>query len=197
MARVAQTVRSTRTRSELQRAALARFLAQGVEDTSVDEIAADAGVTARTFYRHFASKHDVLFADYDAGLTWFRAALAARPPGEPVIASVQAAIFTFPYDVEAISQIASLRAAQVDHGRVAGHLRRVEADLADAITDHLVRASPPETPDEQLAVTVTARCIAAATFGAMDAWMLHTDRSLPELARLCHRALDQLAHGLA
>ena len=48
------------------------------------QIAADAGVSLRTFYRHFTSKHDLLFADYDAGLHWFRGALAAaRPAAEP------------------------------------------------------------------------------------------------------------------
>ena len=98
MAREAQTVRSTRTRAALRRAALSRFTTQGVEATSVEDIAADAGVTVRTFYRHFATKHDLLFADYDAGLHWFRAALAARPPDEPLIESVQAAIFAFPQD---------------------------------------------------------------------------------------------------
>ena len=67
--------------------------------TSAEQIAADAGVSLRTFYRHFTSKHDLLFADYDAGLHWFRSALAARPADEPVIESVQAAIFAFPYDV--------------------------------------------------------------------------------------------------
>src|ERR1700757_1099978 len=76
MVRPAQTARSERTREALRQAAVVRFLAQGVEETSAEQIAADAGVSLRTFYRHFASKHDLLFADYDAGLHWFRAALA-------------------------------------------------------------------------------------------------------------------------
>jgi AcrR family transcriptional regulator len=199
MSRTAQTIRSERTRAALRRAALTRFLAQGVEATTVDEIAADAGVTVRTFYRHFATKHDLLFADYDAGLHWFRQALAARPTDEPVVGSVQAAIFAFPNDVTAISQMtqmAALRVEQLDHGRIAGHLRRVEADFAAAVTDHLVRRTPPATADEQLAIAVTARCLAAATFGAMETWMVHSDRSLAELSRLCHAALDQVAAGL-
>ena len=79
MVRPAQTARSERTRDALRQAAVVRFLAQGVEETSAEQIAADAGVSLRTFYRHFASKHDLLFADY-AGLQWFRAALAARTP---------------------------------------------------------------------------------------------------------------------
>src|SRR5215204_3637443 len=81
MVRPAQTARSERTREALRRAALVRFIGQGVEETSAEQIAADAGVSLRTFYRHFASKHDLLFADYDAGLPWFRRALAERPAG--------------------------------------------------------------------------------------------------------------------
>ena len=107
MPRAPQTARSERTREALRQAALVRFLAQGVEDTSAEQIAADAGVSLRTFYRHFSSKHDLLFADYDAGLQWFRSALADRPAGEPIIESVQAAIFAFPYDVEAVTRIAN------------------------------------------------------------------------------------------
>src|SRR6201990_1964993 len=97
MVRPAQTVRSERTRAALRRAALLRFLDQGVEDTSAEEIASDAGVSLRTFYRHFSSKHDLLFADYDAGLHWFRSALAARSPDESIIEAVQAALMAAAY----------------------------------------------------------------------------------------------------
>src|SRR4051795_4940115 len=113
MIRPAQTVRSERTRDALRQAALVRFLAQGVEDTSAEQIAADAGVSLRTFYRHFASKHDLLFADYDAGLEWFRTALAERSPDESIIASVQAAIMARPYDDWAVTEIAELRAQEL------------------------------------------------------------------------------------
>jgi AcrR family transcriptional regulator len=196
MAREAQTVRSTRTRAALRRAALSRFMTQGVEATSVEDIAADAGVTVRTFYRHFATKHDLLFADYDAGLQWFRAALASRPPDEPLVESVQAAIFAFPQDIDAISQMtqmAALRVEQLDHERIVRHLRGVEADFARAVSDHLVRRRAPVTTDEHLAVAVTARTLAAATFAAMETWMVHGERTMAELSRLCHLALDQLA----
>src|ERR1700739_2875631 len=107
MVRPAQTVRSERTREALVQAAMVRFLAQGVEDTSAEQIAADAGVSLRTFYRHFRSKHDLLFADY-TGLNWFRAARDDRPRGEPLIDSVESAIISFPYDVKAVQKIAPL-----------------------------------------------------------------------------------------
>ena len=143
MARPAQTARSERTREALRQAALVRFLAQGVDDTSAEQIASDAGVSLRTFYRHFASKHDLLFADYDAGLHWFRAALAARSPDESIIESVHSAILAFPYDVGAVTKIAELRAQELDPGRIVRHIRQVEADFAEAVEEHLTRDNPP------------------------------------------------------
>ncbi|BBY06294.1 TetR/AcrR family transcriptional regulator [Mycobacterium noviomagense] len=196
MVRPAQTARSERTREALRQAALVRFLAQGFEETSAEQIAADAGVSLRTFYRHFSSKHDLLFADYDAGLHWFRAALAARPADEPITESVQAAIFAFPYDVDAVAKIAALRDAELDSGRIVRHIRQVESDFADAVAERLSRADTAATVDERLRITVTARCIAAAVFGAMEVWMLGQDRSLAELARLSHAALASLENGL-
>lgn len=198
MVRPAQTARSERTREALRQAAMVRFLAQGVEDTSAEQIAADAGVSLRTFYRHFSSKHDLLFADY-TGLNWFRAALDARPAGEPVIDSVQSAIFAFPYDVEAVAKIAAMRGGELDQDRIHRHIRDVQADLADAIEAQLERRSckAQRKPDAQLRITVTARCIAAAVFGAMEAWMVGEERSLGELARMSHVALESLRQGIS
>jgi AcrR family transcriptional regulator len=201
MARIPLTVRSERTREALRRAALVRFLGQGVEETSAEQIAADAGVSLRTFYRHFKSKHDLLFADYDASLQWFRSALAARPEGESITESVQAAIFAFPYDVQAVTQIAALRAESLDPGRVVSHMRQVEADFAQAIAERLVRTTAATTstlPADQssLAVAVTARCIAAAVFAAMELWMSRAERSLPELAQMCQTALRWIEIGI-
>jgi AcrR family transcriptional regulator len=192
MVRSAQTARSERTREALRRAALLRFLEQGVEATSAEQIAADAGVSLRTFYRHFASKHDLLFADYDAGLHWFRSALASRPSGEPLIESVQAAILAFPYDVEVVTQIASLRAAELEPDRIIRHIRHVEADFADAIAEHLRRRQLPGDVEGSLRIAVAARCMAAATFGAMELWMAADERSLADLASMCQKALGWL-----
>ncbi|HEX2213387.1 MAG TPA: TetR/AcrR family transcriptional regulator, partial [Mycobacterium sp.] len=158
MPRPAQTARSERTREALRQAAVVRFLAQGVDETSAEQIAADAGVSLRTFYRHFASKHDLLFADY-AGLDWFRSALAARDLQEPTIEAVHSAIMARPYDDWAVAQTAALRAQELEPGRIARHIRQVETELAGAIEEHLAGDSPPAPgTDERLRITVTARC---------------------------------------
>ncbi|MGN9787762.1 TetR/AcrR family transcriptional regulator [Nonomuraea sp. ZG12] len=58
----------------LQEAALALYLERGFEQTMVADIADRAGVTARTFFRHFADKREVLF---DAAAELEEKALAA------------------------------------------------------------------------------------------------------------------------
>jgi len=193
VARNPQTVRSERTRVALRRAATELFAAQGVEATSAEQIAETAGVTLRTFYRHFPSKHDLLFADYDTGLQWFRKALAGRPADEPVLDSARAAIFAFPYDVQALTQMAAFRAEELDPERIVGHLRQVESDLADAIAEHLERRSEAA---RRLDVVVTSRVIAAAVFAAMEVWMQREDRSMADLADVTQSALSALETGL-
>ncbi|KUI43461.1 TetR family transcriptional regulator [Mycobacterium sp. IS-1590] len=196
MPRPAQTARSERTREALRKAAVVRFLAQGVDETSAEQIAADAGVSLRTFYRHFASKHDLLFADY-AGLDWFRSALAARDRKEPIIEAVHSAIMARPYDDWAVAQTAALRAQELEPGRVVRHMRQVEADFAEVIAEHLAEGLRSDvSTDERMRITVTARCIAAAVFGAMEVWMLGDERSLLELSRLTGQALRALADGV-
>jgi AcrR family transcriptional regulator len=197
MVRPAQTARSERTREALRQAAVVRFLAQGVEDTSAEQIAADAGVSLRTFYRHFASKHDLLFADYDVGLHWFRSALAERSPNESIVEAVQSAILARPYDDWAVAKIPTLRAQELDPGRIVRHIRQVETEFAEVIEEHLSGDDPPKPgTDDRMRITVISRCVAAAVFGAMEVWMLGDDRSLPELTRLTREALQTLQKGI-
>ena len=59
-------------RVRLQWAALELFRKRGYEETTAAEIAAKAGVTERTFFRHFSDKRDVLFdgeAEFTKALT--------------------------------------------------------------------------------------------------------------------------------
>src|SRR5690606_21714707 len=52
-------------RRELAAAAMELFATKGYEATTVDEIAAAAGVARRTFFRHFRSKEEAIFPDHD------------------------------------------------------------------------------------------------------------------------------------
>lgn len=50
-------------RERLEHAAIQLFLEKGFAATTVPEITARAGLTTRTFHRHFADKREVLFAE--------------------------------------------------------------------------------------------------------------------------------------
>lgn len=192
-----QTARSERTRDALRRAALVRFLAQGFEETSAEQIAVDAGVTLRTFYRHFASKDELLFEDYDASLQWFRSALETRPPGEPITRAVLAAIDSFPFDRSSMFEIAALRHRELDRTQVESHINQVQAEFASEVERYLLRQGAPDAADAHFLCSVTAQCVAAATFAALDTWMRSDHTDLAELARLTELALTVVERGLA
>lgn len=67
-------------RSRLADAALELFAERGFADTTVPQIATRAGLTTRTFFRHFSDKREVLFA-YQAELPdLVRLVMADIPP---------------------------------------------------------------------------------------------------------------------
>ena len=68
-------------RDRLEQAALALFLEQGFAETTVPQIAARAGLTTRTFFRHFADKREVLFAG-DEAVPMLVQRLIAQAPAE-------------------------------------------------------------------------------------------------------------------
>ncbi len=63
------------TREALAREALALFAARGFEATTVDDVAAAAGVSRRTLFRYFPTKEALAFPRFDERLARFEALL--------------------------------------------------------------------------------------------------------------------------
>jgi AcrR family transcriptional regulator len=191
--------RSARTRQALQQAAMKRFVADGVHQTSVADIAADVGVTERTFYRHFPSKHAVIFADYDIGFEWFARALALRPHGEPITQSVRKAVDAFPFDFTMVREAATIRSRDLDQDIIASHIRRMRDQVADEIARFIHQRSAP-TADGAMIADIAAHSLATAVFVALEAWMSaggdDPGQQQDELSRLTDVALSALEDGL-
>ncbi len=79
------------TSERLVEAAFALYEEQGYDRTTVDDIAARAGVGRATFFRIFGSKEDVIFPDHDVLLERIRTRLAHATVGTGPVAVVEAA----------------------------------------------------------------------------------------------------------
>jgi AcrR family transcriptional regulator len=76
-------------RGRMIRAATELFAQRGFEQTTAGDIAEAAGVTERTFFRHFADKREVLFDGSEVMLHVVREAiLAAAPDAPPLDAAI-------------------------------------------------------------------------------------------------------------
>ncbi|MET0716639.1 MAG: TetR family transcriptional regulator [Mycetocola sp.] len=75
--------------TELTAVAQDLFLEHGYEQTTVDQIAAAAGMSKRTFFRYFPSKDDLVIGKYDLFGDRMAEALEARPAEEPVWESLR------------------------------------------------------------------------------------------------------------
>ena len=88
----ARAKRKLATKEALESAALALFAERGFDSVTVDDISARAGVSARTFFRHFGAKEDVLFGDSDERLADLSRELHARPADEGPLTAVRHAV---------------------------------------------------------------------------------------------------------
>ncbi|MDG6100529.1 TetR family transcriptional regulator [Dactylosporangium aurantiacum] len=82
-------------RDELTEAALKLLAFQGFEETTIDQMAAAAGVSRRTFFRYFQSKEDVIIeflSDHGRQLSQI---LSARPTTEPPAVALQHTLRAF------------------------------------------------------------------------------------------------------
>jgi AcrR family transcriptional regulator len=89
------------TRRALVAAATEQFSERGYGATTVEDIAAAAAVSPRTFFRYFPAKEDVVFVDFDRAYEHWEEAFAAGPVGEPLLDALRRATLAVNADYEA------------------------------------------------------------------------------------------------
>jgi AcrR family transcriptional regulator len=182
------------THEALRQAALKCFARKGFSNVTVTELAAEAGVTERTFFRHFPTKEAVLFQDYETQLQWLADALARRPAGESLFDAVLASVAAFPHDLEVVRQAATARAELIDADRIASHLRVVQASFADVLTA-FVRRRNHDAANVDLAAEVAGSALAAALVVAVENW--GRNGCADDLGELVAASLDLVRSGFA
>src|SRR5664279_4589818 len=170
----------------LRQAAMELYLERGFEQTTVAEIAERAGLTARTFFRHFADKREVLFAGSVSLQEHLVGALDDAPDSASPMAAVSAALAAAAAALgqhrEYSRQRQAVIAANVE-------LRERElikmASLAVALADGLRRRGVAD-PNASLA----AEAGVAVLRVAFERWVSEPDDQ--DLWHVMRESLDQL-----
>jgi AcrR family transcriptional regulator len=178
-------------RGRLMQAAFELYGERGYEQTTVAEIAERAGLTERTFFRHFADKREVLFGGADAlselVVTTVAEAPAALAPIDAAAAGIEAA--------GALIQEAGVAQQRQAIIAASAELQEREliklASLASALAGAL-RARGVEEP----AASLTAEAAIAVFRVAFERWVEESpQQDLPALMRESLDALRAVTAG--
>jgi AcrR family transcriptional regulator len=180
------------TRHALGFAAMRLAIERGLENVVVEDIAAAAGVSARTFNNYFSSKYEAICSlSMDRG-RMAGLALRRRPADEPLTDAITEAVLG-PYgaaeqvpDREWIEGLRLVTQSPVLQGEYLRTLHATQQALAEAIADRIGTDLRTDMFPALLAGAVTA-----SVQVAMEYWL----RADPPtaLAPLVRHALDQLA----
>jgi len=165
------------TRERLKRAAMALFLERGFEAATIDDIAAAADVSRRSFFHYFASKEDVVAAWQEDAAAALVAGILARPADESMLTAAENAIAAAvkridPTEAAAMSRLKRDNPAL--HARDQLKYEKLERALADGLAQRAGRTSD----------RLKARLVAMIATGAMrvggESWIGEGAREKPE-----------------
>src|ERR1700716_3840816 len=173
-------------RGRLEQAALQLYVERGFEQTTVAEIARHAGLTERTFFRHFADKREVLFWGAGALQELVASTLASAPestaPIDAVAAALEAAGARLQERRERARQRQVVIAANAElQERELIKLASLSAALAETLRRRGVRDP---------AASLTAEAGIAVFRIAFERWI--NEPNQPDLPQLIRETLDEL-----
>jgi AcrR family transcriptional regulator len=190
--------RSAKGRAEVRRELVAMavrlFRTRGYEDTTVDDIAAAAGVGRRTFFRYFPCKEDAISPDHEVGLARVAEVFATAHPAEPTASLVLRAGETV-FDLYADDPELAVERFRLTHEVPA--LRDRESARVDhyrRLFTRRLRERFAGEPDGDLRAAVTGAAVVAAHNLALRAWLAGGGR--PDELASCRARFRKVADML-
>ncbi|WP_144710416.1 TetR family transcriptional regulator [Curtobacterium pusillum] len=179
-------------RARIAAVAVARFDRDGFDAVTVEQIAAEVGISARSFHRYFPAKEDTVIGDPRRHRGVLADALRERPADEPVWESLREAFAGMMVRADEDPEYGR-RSVRVMTSTPSLRARNLEKHLAwaDVLTPLVVdRLRGSDQPELRAAVLVQA---ALGCFDvAIDRWSV-TDEDAPTLLR---RTFDTLASAV-
>ncbi|WES64502.1 mycofactocin system transcriptional regulator [Microbacter sp. GSS18] len=179
------------THGHLSHVALELFVSRGFDDTTMDDVAAAAGVSRRTLFRYYPSKNDLPWGDFDGMLAAMRAHLGGMPADLPMADALREAVLTFNTFPPAERSLHRERMrllltvpALLAHSTLRyAEWRQVVAEFAAA----RMGRSPDDLEPQAAAWACLGVCIAA-----YEQWLAHDDA---DLLRLLDAAFSWVGTG--
>jgi AcrR family transcriptional regulator len=173
-------------RGRLEQAALELYGERGFEQTTVAEIAKRAGLTERTFFRHFADKREVLFWGAGSLQELLVSTVASAPDSAPAIEAVAAALEAAGAVLQERRESARQRQTIIAANAELQERELIKlASLASALADTL-RQRGVKDP----AASLAAEAGIAVFRIAFERWIDEANQQ--ELSRLIRESLDEL-----
>jgi AcrR family transcriptional regulator len=182
--------KKTATRDRIRACALRLFREQGYDATTVEQIAAAAGVSHMTFFRYFPAKEDVVLSDrYDPLIAEM---IGQTPVTQPLIERIRTVLvqgLRQVYDTDRDTILAQNKLI-VSTPALRERLWANQMATQQHILQALHNGEAGLHPSFQAKVTVAA-CLAAATTAILT-WI--ENDGVPELPDLMEQAFDTLTH---
>ena len=166
--------------AEIEQAAFRLFAVRGFDETTLDAIASEVGVSRRTLFRYYSSKSDIPWGQFDRTLDHFRLLLQEQPGDLPLWEAVHRAVRAFnefPEDAEP---------PHVDRMRLILHTPTLQSHsvlrYADwrRVIEEYVAERLGTVPGDAVPVLVGHLSLALA-HAAYEAWLADPGASLPDL----------------
>jgi len=187
--------KKAQTRTAISAAVMLLALDRGLDAVTVDDIAAAADVSVRTFHNYFGSKEEALIASWRSEFEVHLDELRARPADEPILVSLE-------------HVLAGIAAGTVDHpldlatqsdvlwtSTVMAHRRSVLLDeVTRMVTDVVAARTGTDASTDIYPRLVTAAAIAATVTAFEFAATCEPGEQGPE--RFIHESFALLRAGL-
>lgn len=178
----------------IEEAAFRLFEERGFDDTTVDDIAAAAGIGRRTLFRYFPSKFDIPWGQFDASLVGLRETLDAMPEDLPLWQAVHEGVVRFnTFDASVVEQHRARMRLILGTPDLQAHSFLMYRRWREVIAG-FVAARTGQSVDDPLPVTAGHVALALA-LASYDQW-LSADGGVP-LEQVLDRTMAQLRSFLS
>lgn len=171
------------SRERISAVALRLFVSEGYEETSMERIAEESGISRRTLFRYFPTKADLPWGDFTGHVERLRHYLAESDPDIPIPDVLRRMLVDFNSFPESETSIhrARMRLLLATDALTA-HSAIMYADWRRAVSEFVARRL--ETGPDEVLPSAWGHALLGVALAAYERWIASPDSDQAELHRL-------------